>query len=52
MSNEDKLKLFSSCDMRIGRVFDCVDHPDSDEHYAMRVDIGDPEGHRTIICPL
>ena len=52
MTDSLKLALYSQCDLRVGRVFECEKHPSSDKLYVILVDIGDAEGPRTIVCPL
>lgn len=39
-------------DIRVGRIVSCEAHPDADSLYVEQIDVGDPEGPRTIVSGL
>lgn len=39
-------------DIRVGRIVSCEKHPDADSLYVEQIDIGEPEGPRTIVSGL
>ena len=42
----------SRLDLRVGRIVECEKHPEADALYVEKIDVGDPEGPRTVISGL
>eukprot|EP00285_Hemiselmis_virescens_P012786 CAMPEP_0173399430 /NCGR_PEP_ID=MMETSP1356-20130122/44890_1 /TAXON_ID=77927 ORGANISM="Hemiselmis virescens, Strain PCC157" /NCGR_SAMPLE_ID=MMETSP1356 /ASSEMBLY_ACC=CAM_ASM_000847 /LENGTH=849 /DNA_ID=CAMNT_0014359143 /DNA_START=55 /DNA_END=2604 /DNA_ORIENTATION=+ len=42
----------SRLDLRVGKIISCEKHPDADALYVEQIDVGDPEGPRTVISGL
>eukprot|EP00283_Hemiselmis_rufescens_P003433 CAMPEP_0173422144 /NCGR_PEP_ID=MMETSP1357-20121228/2959_1 /TAXON_ID=77926 /ORGANISM="Hemiselmis rufescens, Strain PCC563" /LENGTH=830 /DNA_ID=CAMNT_0014385135 /DNA_START=113 /DNA_END=2605 /DNA_ORIENTATION=- len=42
----------SRLDLRVGKVVSCEKHPEADALYVEQIDVGDPEGPRTVISGL
>ncbi len=35
--------MYQKCDLRVGKILECVPHPDSDHLYKELIDVGEPE---------
>lgn len=46
------LTELSRLEIRVGKIIECEPHPDADTLYVEKVDIGEPEGPRTIVSGL
>ena len=47
------MKVFSQCDIRVGKIVECEPHPESEKLYIEKIDLGEPEGRlRTIVSGL
>jgi methionine--tRNA ligase beta chain len=44
--------LFSKLDIRVGKVVEAEYHPEADRLFVEKIDVGDPEGPRTIVSGL
>jgi len=44
--------VFSKLDIRVGQVMKAWNHPEADKLYVEEIDIGDPDGPRTIVSGL
>eukprot|EP00282_Hemiselmis_andersenii_P005580 CAMPEP_0114143686 /NCGR_PEP_ID=MMETSP0043_2-20121206/19114_1 /TAXON_ID=464988 /ORGANISM="Hemiselmis andersenii, Strain CCMP644" /LENGTH=839 /DNA_ID=CAMNT_0001237991 /DNA_START=95 /DNA_END=2614 /DNA_ORIENTATION=- len=42
----------SRLDLRVGKIVSCEKHPEADALYVEKIDVGDPEGPRTVISGL
>ena len=37
------MKVFAQCDIRVGKIVECVPHPESEKLYIEKIDLGEPE---------
>jgi len=45
---EEVWEVYSKCDIRVGKIIECAPHPESEKLYIEKIDLGEPEGPRTI----
>lgn len=46
-------KVFSQCDIRVGKIVECTAHPESEKLYIEKIDLGEGDGKiRTIVSGL
>jgi len=49
---EDSTPIPSMIDLRVGHIIDVKKHPDADGLYVEQIDLGEPEGPRTVVSGL
>lgn len=49
---EAPLTELSRLEIRVGKIVECEPHPDADTLYVEKVDVGEPDGPRTIVSGL
>jgi len=49
---EDSTPIPSMIDLRVGHIVDVKKHPDADGLYVEQIDLGEPEGPRTVVSGL
>ena len=45
-------EVYTKCDVRVGKIVECGPQPESDKLYIEKIDLGEPEGPRTILSGL
>jgi len=45
-------EVYSKCDVRVGKIIECGPQPESEKLYIEKIDLGEPEGPRTILSGL
>ncbi len=45
-------EVYSKCDVRVGKIVECGPQPESEKLYIEKIDLGEPEGPRTILSGL
>ena len=52
LDRSGNLEPVTRLDLRVGKIVSCEPHPDADSLYVEQIDVGDPEGPRTVISGL